>query len=164
MVKDVLISPYSPYLLNAARRFPRAVLQLYVGFWAPGSGRQEPGLRLGSRCDPGKAPPAQGPAREPQGEVLLIHSAQLGSVREVPSSQREATRGDPTWPPRAPQVLHPPSAPGSRKSLPSPARSPQPLAVKMSRQAYVAASEKHGAGQTHSPKPSEEWVMATHRH
>lgn len=69
----------------------------------------------------------------------------------LPSMQRETTRRDPTWPPcprpksvaSHPPFLCVPSAPGSKKSFPSLARSPQPLAFKMSRQTYITLSKKH---------------------
>jgi len=108
VVGDVLISPYSPYLFNAARQFPRPALQLRAGCRAPWSGQQEPGLHLVSLRDPSKALGGQGPAREPQGKVLYVHQPAAGKL--LPCTGRQQGEIPPSHPDPS-KTLHLPSIP-----------------------------------------------------
>lgn len=81
---------------------------------------------------------------------------------------RETMWGVPTWPPWASQVLQTPSitlhanSSSLQKLLSIIARNMQPLAFKMSRQAYLTGSKKHTAGQTQPTGAKQGWVMAPH--
>lgn len=137
VIKDVLISPYSPYLLNPARQLPRPVLQLKVGCQALGSGQPEPGLSWNHTVtpEPSVAKDLQRSCTSPQathpaaGKLLHLEGENLGSSHLPTLTLQECCTH--------PLLLCMPTAPGSKNSFPSIVRRLQPLAFKMSRQAYV---------------------------
>lgn len=161
VVKDVLISPYSPYLLNAARHVPRGALQLSVECQALGSRLQEP-------VTPAK-PSVTGDLQGTPGArwCTSIQATQSTAGKPLPHRERqgEIPPGHPDHPMNAAPTLHfsVPMTPGSTKSFLSCARSPQPLAFKMSAQNHITVTKKiHVAGQTHLLEPYKKWAMATH--
>lgn len=129
-----------------------------------GSGQPEPGLQLDSHCDP-KTLSGQGPAKEPRAKEQHLHSGHLSSSREALAYGGRQCGDFPPGHPDLPRVLHTPStslhgnSTRPKNSFPSTARSPQLLAFKMSRQAYITGSKKYVAWQT-QPAGAKQGVFA----
>lgn len=142
-VKDVLISPHSPCLLNPARQLPRQCLSCRWG--ARPWGAPEPELQL--------HPPVPSVAKELPRSCSSAQAAQpaagkrLGGEGDSLGSSHLATL---TLQERCthPPSLCMPTAPGSKNSFPSIARNLQPSAFKMNGQAFVTGSKKYVPGQT----------------